>query len=185
MALNSRVEGHPLPCGRLVEDVWEDLEASRRTDHEAQCEHCGTARRSLEQLAEATRLLLHDPAEPPPGLLDRIMAAVRAEVRRSERLPLPSEFGPAEVSEPAVAVVLRFAADRVAGVRARSCRIQLDDEGAVRVRMSLSLRYGSGPAGELFAQVRTRIAAALSGQVGLTAVAVDLELVDVWAADIA
>lgn len=107
-------------------------------------------------------MLVADPAEPPPSLLDRIMAAVRADVRRTERLPLPSDLGPAEISEIAVAVVLRFAADSVVGVRARSCRIELapGDFGAVQVRMSVSLRYGTAPAGEVFDRIRERIATA-------------------------
>lgn len=175
------VRGHALPCGRAVQDVWEDLEAGRVTPHEASCEHCTTARRGLAQLAEATRSLLADPAEPPPGMLDRIMAAVRADVRRAETLPLPSELGPAEISEPAVAAVLRYAADGVPGVRARSCRIELaGDPGAVRVRMSLALRYGTESAATVFGRVRARVGAAISGQIGFTAAAIDLELVDVW-----
>lgn len=182
MAVNSRIVGHPLPCGRLVEDVFEDAQAARADAHSAACEHCATARRSLHQLTEATRLLVQDPAEPPPGLLDRVMAAVRAELRRGAALPLPARLGPAEISEQAVAVVLRYAADGVAGARARSCRIaaEPDRPGSVRIRMSLSLRYRSGPVQALVAEVRRRVSAALSGQVGLNALTVDLELVDIW-----
>jgi len=182
VAVNSRIDGHPLPCGRLVEDVFDDVETGRTDAHSAECEHCATARRSLHQLTEATRLLVEDPAEPPPGLLDRVMAAVRAELRRGAALPLPAQLGPAEVSEQAVAVVLRYAADSVAGVWARSCRIAAEPArpGTVRIRMSLSLRYGSGPVEPLVAEVRRRVSTALSGQVGLTAHTVDLELVDIW-----
>lgn len=182
MAVNSRIGGHPLPCGRLVEEVFDDVEAGLTDAHGARCEHCATARRSLHQLAAATRLLVQDPAEPPPRLLDRVMAAVRVELRRGATLPLPAELGPADVSEQAVAVALRYAADSVAGVWARSCRLEVEPHrpGAVRIRMSLSLRYGSGPAEPMLAQVRRRVVAALSGQVGLHADRVDLELVDVW-----
>lgn len=175
------VRTHALPCGRTVQDVWEDLEAGVVTAHEASCGHCATARRSLQQLAEATRLLLADPVEPPPGLVDRIMAAVRADMRRTEKLPLPSDLGPAEISEPAVAAVLRYTADGVPGVRARSCRVTLAGEpGVVRVRMTLALRFGTGPAGRVFEQVRARVGAAVTGQVGFTVSGIDLELVDVW-----
>lgn len=186
MAMNhptprARNRDHPLPCGRSVEDVWNDVEARRTSSHDATCEHCATARGSLHQLAEATRALLADPAEPPPGLLDRIMAAVRADLRRTETLPLPSDLGPADISEPAVAAVLRYATDSVAGVRARSCRIEWADvPDAVRIRMTLSLRYGTAPGTAVFSAVRERITTAMTGQVGLSPAVIDLEVVDVW-----
>lgn len=182
MAVNSRTDGHPLPCGRLVEDLFDDLEAGRPDAHSAGCEHCATARRSLHQLAEATRLLVDDPAEPPPRLLDRVMSAVRAELRRGTMLPLSAELGPADVAEQAVAVVLRYAADSVPGVWARSCRVdpEPDRPGAAWIRMTLSLRFGTGPAQPLLAEVRRRVSTALSGQVGLQAHTIDLELVDIW-----
>lgn len=181
-ALDGEVRTHPLPCGHSVEEVWEHLETGTVTSHEAACEHCASSRRSLRQLAEATRLLLADPAEPPAGLLDRVMAAVRADVRRVSTLALPSDRGPVDVSVPAVAAVLRFAADGVPGVRARSCHLEVldPDAGTVRVAMTLSSRWGTGTA--VFDEVRSRVGAALAGQVGLTATAVDLELVDVWQA---
>lgn len=186
MALNSRIGGHPLPCGRLVEDLYDDLDAGRVDPHDTSCEHCATARRSLSQLAQATQALVLDTAGPPPALLDRIMQAVHAELRHGPMLPLPTEagteMGPADISEQAVAAVLRYAADAIAGVEARSCRVYpvADRPGLVRVAMSLSLRYRTGPAERLLAEVRSRIATALSGQVGLQPVAVDLEVVDLW-----
>ncbi len=182
MAVNSRTDGHPLLCGRLVEDLFDDLEAGRTDAHSAGCEHCATARRSLHQLAQATRLLVDDPAVPPPRLLERVMSAVRADLGRGAVLPLPAVLGPADVAERAVAVVLRYAADSVAGVWARSCRIdpEPDRPGAAWIRMTLSLRYGTGPAEPLLAEVRRRVSTALSGQVGLRAHTIDLELVDIW-----
>lgn len=182
MAVNSHVDGHPLPCGRLVEDVFADLEAGRLDEHGLCCEHCATARLSLENLSAATQALVEDTAEPPPALLDRVMQAVRADLRRGDVLPLPTELGPADISEQAVAAVLRYAADTVPGVRARSCRITINPGRipAVQVRMSLSLRYGTGPAERLFSDIRRRIGAALAGQIGLFADTIDLEVVDLW-----
>ncbi len=180
MAVTRRTDGHLLPCGRSVEDVLDNLDAGR-DDHT--CEHCATARRSLENLMEATAALVADPSEPPPNLLDRIMQAVRVEARRGDVLALEgADHGPADVSEVAVAAVLRFAADSVDGVWARSCHITVEPEsaGTIAVAMTLSLRYGSGPADGLLGEVRGRLAAALAGQVGLHAHRVDLEIVDVW-----
>jgi hypothetical protein len=182
MALNSHVHGHPLPCGRLVEDVFDDVDAGRVDDHSLACAHCITARRGVEKLASATRALVEDPTDPPAGLVERIMRVARMELRRGETLPLPSELGPADISEYAVAAVLRHAADSVAGVRARSCRItpHPDRPAVVQVRMSLSVRYGTGPAEQVLPDVRRRVSAALAGQVGLSADSIDLEVVDLW-----
>lgn len=183
MAVSNRIDGHPLPCGRLVEDVFDDLDAGRSDDHSTTCEHCVTARRSLDTLTAATRALIDDVAEPPSNLLDRIMAAVRAEVRRGDVLPLgDGGFGPVDISEQAVAAVLRYAADTVDGVWARSCHVSAEAGRAVTVTLSLSLslRFGAGPAERLVDHVRERLAAALAGQVGLRAGRIDLRIEDVW-----
>lgn len=111
------------------------------------------------------------------------MQAVRAEARRGDVLSLPgADLGPANISEAAVAAVLRFAADSVDGVWARSCHVTVEPGFAatVAVAMTLSLRYGSGPVERLLGEVRGRLAAALAGQVGLHAHRVDLQIVDVW-----
>jgi hypothetical protein len=145
--VNSPVHGHLLPCGRLVENLFDDVEAGRTDEHTRACAHCTTARRGVENLATATHALVADPSEPPAGLVERIMQVVRLEFRRGESLPLPSVHGPADISEHAVAAVLRYATDSVPGVRARSCRItpHPDRPVVVRVQMSLLVRYGAGP----------------------------------------
>ncbi len=182
------LDGHPLPCGRLVEDVFDDLEAGRTDTHGRTCEHCITAGRSLVALHEATRALVEDPTEPPPGLLDRIMQAVRAEARRGARLPLvPTDLhgvdlGPVDISEQAVAAVVRYAADTVDGVRARSCRVTTDptDPRALAITLSVSLRYGSGPVEDQITTVRSRVAVAVEGQVGARAAGIDITIIDLW-----
>ena len=186
------LDGHPLPCGRLVEDVFDDLEAGRTDIHGRTCEHCITAGRSLAALQEATRALVEDPTEPSPGLLDRIMQAVRAEARRGARLPLAPtdrsgdpldiDLGPVDISEQAVAAVVRYAADTVDGVRARSCRVTTDtaDPRTLTIALSVSLRYGSGPVQDQIAAVRSRVAVAVEGQVGARAAGIDLTIVDLW-----
>ena len=187
-----RVEGHPLPCGRLVEDVFDDLEAGRADEHSRTCPHCATARRGLTTLTEATRALIDDPSEPSPNLLDRIMQAVRAEGRRGAALPLvPTDdngaattpvLGPVDVSHQAVAAVVRYAADTVEGVRARSCHVVVDlaDPLALRIEMTVALRYGAGPVEAVVDTVRARIGSALRGQVGVRAAVVDVHVSDVW-----
>jgi uncharacterized alkaline shock family protein YloU len=180
MALERTRSGHLLPCGRHVEDVLDELDTRAISPHTRDCPHCTTARHGIEALNEATRALLDDPAEPPPGLLDRIMTAVRAEVRRGDGVALPTEHGPAEISTRAVASLLRYAADTVPGVRARRCRlIATERADTVRIEMSLSLRYGSAM-DELVDQVRQRLATAMSGHIGLFTDTIDVEIVDLW-----
>lgn len=205
MALRSRTAAHVLPCGRTLDDLWDDLwddltdeptddrsggstgdhaAASRGQDaHPRHCPHCRTARSSLHALAAATRAVYDDDKSlaPPPTLQGRIMSAVRAEVRRSNRFPLePGPHGPVDVSAQAVAVVLRFAADSVDGVRARRCRLREVEGGAVRVDLSLSLRFGPGTSTATVEVVRRRVTAAASAQVGLDVDGVDIEVEDLW-----
>lgn len=182
MAANDTTQEHRLPCGRLVEDVFDDLDTGRPNAHNEECEHCRSVVRGLAALEVATEALLRDPAEPPPGVVGRVMNAVRAELRRGDTLPLPAELGPAEISVHAVAAVLRYAADSVPGVWAQRCRIALDPESpdTFDVEMSLSLRYGIGPLEAILDQVRRRVAVAMVGQIGPRAGRIDLTLADVW-----
>lgn len=182
--------GHPLPCGRTVEAVWEDLEAGRTGPH-PDCPHCTTSRRSLTELAAATRALVEDPTEPPPGLLDRIMAAVRADLDSADAVALPDPRRPAGtppgdvvISTRALAAVLRFAVDGVDGVRAQRCRIEPDpaDPFTVDVAMTVSVRYGAGTV-DAVATARERVRAALSDRVGLTLATLTVEVADVWTGD--
>ena len=120
MAMNSTAQGYLLPCGRDIESAWDrldEIEAGRGDEHEQTCPHCRTVRESLRVLREVTGHLVEHPLEPSVGLTDRVMAAVRAEVRRHDMVPLPSaEPGAVLISEQAAATVLRFAADSVVGV---------------------------------------------------------------------
>ncbi len=177
---------HPLPCGRTVEEVWQDMEDGATTGHAADCPHCATARAGLQQLAEATELLVEDPVEPPAGLLGKVMAAVRADLSLSRPIPLPAPSGAVvDISTNALAAVLRYAVDTVMGVRAHRCRIAVDPEipHTVRVWMSVSLRYGSGQVSAL-ERARQRVAAALSSRIGLGLTVLDFEVVDVWIDDV-
>ncbi|WP_427893371.1 hypothetical protein ACQHIV_10895 [Kribbella sp. GL6] len=168
---------HPLACGRTVEDVWEELDSGTPSAHLADCPHCRTARASLEQLAAATEMLIDDPVDVPTGLLDRIMTAVRADVNLGRTIPLGS--ADVQLSVPALAAVLRYAVDGVPGIRARQCRIELVDDDAVRVSMTVALKFGAGQVGAL-EEARERAAAALRAQIGYAVESLDFEVVDVW-----
>jgi len=184
MAL-TRADAHLLPCGRGIEDLWTRLD-STGDEHERHCPHCRTARTSLHALAEATRAVLADESlTAPPGLHNRIMFAVRAEVRRGQRLPLPAgDLGPIDVSEQAVAAALRFAADTVSGVRARRCRVHnahdVAGREALEVRLGIAIAYSPDTSIDVVQAVRDRVVAAAAGQVGLDLLRVDVQVEDVY-----
>lgn len=188
MALDRTAPAHDLPCGRHVEDVLDELDSGTLSGHTLSCAHCTTARHGIEALNEATRILLDDPAEPEPGLFDRVMNAVRVEIRHSESITLPTGRDHADISIRAVASLLRFAADNVPGVRARHCRLDLvppdPDPGivavpAVRIDMSLTVRYGTALE-PVLEQVRAQLVAAMAGHIGLDARTINLDVVDLW-----
>ncbi|WP_030515544.1 anti-sigma factor [Nocardia sp. NRRL WC-3656] len=190
MALTELTESdYTLPCGRSVEQVWDRLdavEAGLADEHESDCPHCAAARESLLTLRAATRELVDEPDPPPPAMFDRIMSAVRAEVRRGRMVSLATPNpGSVEVSEQAIAAVLRYAADTVAGVRARSCRI--DDHGpdadgghAITVALSISVRHGDTAVERVVPQVRERVRAAATARAGLALDRLDITVVDVY-----
>ncbi|MBF6326917.1 Asp23/Gls24 family envelope stress response protein [Nocardia transvalensis] len=190
MAVTSATENdYLLPCGRGLEQVWQRLdavEAGRADDHEASCPHCAAARESLFTLRTATRELIEEPDPPPPDLFGRIMSAVRAEVRRGRTLALSTPHpGTLEVSEQAVAVVLRYAADTVDGVRARSCHVHgrgpgADGEQTIAVEMTIAVRMGGRGVEELIPRVRERVRAALSARIGLALERLDITVVDIY-----
>jgi hypothetical protein len=191
MAVNPETQGYLLPCGRDVETVWErlaDVEAGRFDEHDLTCPDCRDARASLLTLREATGELLADTEEPAPHLTGRIMSAVRAEVRRRhDMLPLPTaEPGRVRISEHAVAAVLRFAADSVAGVRARRCRVHAGDSGVgadddvvLVVELTVAVSYRSF-AWRSLDLVRQRVAAAAATRIGPMVHRLDLIVEDIY-----
>jgi uncharacterized alkaline shock family protein YloU len=190
MAMNSTAQGYLLPCGRDIEVAWdrlEEIEAGRGDEHEQTCPHCRAARESLRMLREVTGHLIEYPVEPSVGLTDRIMAAVRAEVRRHDMVALPSaEPGAVLISEQAAATVLRFAADSVVGVHARRCRVTATPSaedagavGAVEVELSVAVSYRSFVAGELQV-VRERVSAAAAAGIGVRVARLDVIVTDLY-----
>jgi hypothetical protein len=190
MAVDQADAGYLLPCGRTVDDAWERLaavDAGRADEHELSCPHCRTAHQSLRALRDATEELAADLDEPAPGLTDRIMSAVRADIRRRDMLPLPAfEPGAVEISEQAVAAVLRFAADEVPGVRARRCRLSVrlgpDGEPLVDAELTLAVSYLSHTHGAVEV-VRERAAAACVARVGFRLARLDLLVDDIYEGD--
>ncbi|NIH83431.1 Asp23/Gls24 family envelope stress response protein [Amycolatopsis granulosa] len=180
---------HDLPCGRSLEEVWDTLgavEAGFATDHDLTCPHCSTARGSLLALRDATRELAAEEAEPSRDLTEKIMAAVRNDVRRYGRMvPLPAaEAGRLEVSSAAVAAVLRFAADGMDGIRGRRCRVtptgvDADGQTLIEAELTVAAAYRV-ELDEVLDRLRERVSAACASGIGVRLVRLDLTVEDVY-----
>ncbi|WP_181772556.1 Asp23/Gls24 family envelope stress response protein [Amycolatopsis pittospori] len=184
MAMNHATQDYLLPCGRDVEQVWErldEVDAGRADAHELDCPHCRATRESLRVLRGLTRELADDDTEPSPDLTSRIMSAVRAEVRRRDLVPLASpEPGEVQVSDQAVAAVLRFAADTVDGVRARHCRVGRSTEHTLAVDVELHLVIAHDFDGDSLNVVRERVTAAAGARIGIRLARLDLVVEDIY-----
>jgi len=177
MAMNDTDESYLLPCGRDVEAVWDRLDEIDA--HELECPHCLGARESLRALRAATEEMANDTEQPSHALFGRIMSAVRADMGRGAMLALSDDdTGPVQVSERAIAAVLRFAADSVIGVRARHCEVvaRLD---VVFVSMRIAVEYGKFNVGVVDV-VRDRVTAAASARVGVRVNRLDITVEDLY-----
>ncbi|MEU0004143.1 hypothetical protein ABZ079_07545 [Streptomyces sp. NPDC006314] len=170
-----------LPCGRLLSRVWERAQdAPPAADpHTLSCPHCRAAVEGLAVVNAATRTLR---AQDPPGLralADRVMSAVRAEVRLGRLLPLADPDRDLRIAESAAAKVLRRAADTVPGARAATCRLEPAGAGPdVRVTLTLAATLGR-PLPDTARQARRSVADAAAQALGLAVAAVDITVVDV------
>lgn len=172
-----------LPCGRSVAQVWEQArDPARPADpHTATCPHCRQAADGFAALDAATEALA---AEEPPSarfVAERVMRAVRAEVRLGRPLPLDDPSGDLRVAENTAAKVLRRAADRVPGARAASCRLTPLDDGTVTVAMTLAVGLDA-PLPDRADLVRRAVVHAAVQELGLRVGAVDLRIVSTLAA---
>lgn len=170
-----------LPCGHDAAQVWEQDELDA---HQAGCPHCLAAFEDANGLRAAVARLAAQPLPPPPGVVDRVMDAVRAELRPLDPLALPSPLGPAALGRPAAATVLRRVVDGMAGLRARSCRIEQlepDPDGVAPLVVSMTVlaRFGLDLV-EVTARVRQMVIAAGEQALGVPVVRVDIEVVDLW-----
>jgi hypothetical protein len=177
----------PLGCGRDAALVWDRAEAGLPPDeHERDCPHCSAAFAEADRLHRLVHRMAAEPVEPPPSVLERAMGAVRTEFRQRDLLELASPHGPARLSRPAAAAVLRHAVDRMAGVRARSCRIEQaagtgpdGQPAAADVMITVTARFGVELA-SVTARVRQLVLAAGEQALGVPVRRVDIDVVDVF-----
>jgi hypothetical protein len=177
----------PLGCGRDAALVWDRAEAGLPPDeHERDCPHCSATFADADRLRRLVHRMAAEPVEPPPSVLERAMGAVRTEFRQRDLLELASPHGPARLSRPAAAAVLRHAVDRMAGVRARSCRIEQaagpgpdGQPAAADVMITVTARFGVELA-SVTARVRQMVLAAGEQALGVPVRRVDIDVVDVF-----
>jgi hypothetical protein len=171
----------PLGCGRDAALVWDRAEAGLPPDeHERDCPHCCAAFAEADRLHRLVHRMAAEPVEPPPSVLERAMGAVRTEFRQRDLLELASPHGPARLSRPAAAAVLRHAVDRMAGVRARSCRIE-QAPGTLEADVTITVTAPFGvDLASVTARVRQMVVAAGEQALGVPVRRVDIEVVDVY-----
>ncbi|MFD3874844.1 hypothetical protein [Streptomyces sp. NPDC058623] len=167
-----------LPCGRPLSHAWEQARDTAATadPHTARCPYCWQAVEGLAALDEATRALRAKERPSGHSLADRVINAVRAEVRLGAMLPLDDPALDLRIAENAAAKVLRKAADTVTGSRAASCRLTPTGHGtAVHVAMTLATTLDQ-PLPKRAAQVRRAVLHAADHVLGLAVTDVDLEI---------
>jgi uncharacterized alkaline shock family protein YloU len=111
-------------------------------------------------------------------VMEAVLDTVTAELRPQDLLALDSPAGPALLSRPAAARVLRHVVDRMDGMRARSCRIEQDGL-ALSVAITVTARFGVDLA-SVTARVRQMVVAAGEQALGAPVARVDITVVDLW-----
>ncbi|MFI9822028.1 hypothetical protein ACIHFC_16395 [Streptomyces sp. NPDC052013] len=166
-----------LPCGRSLSRAWELVRDSEVPDpHATHCPHCQQAVEGLAALDPAAHALRAGDLPDSRNLADRVMRAVRAEIRLGRLLPLDDPAEDLWIAERAAARALRRAADGVPGVRAAGCRLRPAGDGtAVHVSMTLASTLDQ-PLPDRAAEVRRAVLHAAEHELGLAVTGVDLRI---------
>lgn len=167
-----------LPCGRPLGHAWEQARDPVTADpHTAHCPHCQEAVEGLTALDRATRALRGQRQPDSRGLANRVINAVRAEVRLGALLLLDDPDHDLRIAESAAAKELRRAADTVPGLRAASCRLTpaRDDRASHVVTITIAATLDQ-PLPERAEKVRRAVLHAADRLLGLAVTAVDLKI---------
>ncbi|MFJ4776281.1 hypothetical protein [Streptomyces sp. NPDC088762] len=168
-----------LPCGRPLLAAWQQARSPGSTapdPHTGDCPYCRQAVEGLRALDRATLSLRAEEQPDVHSLANRVINAVRAEVRLGASLPLDDPDHDLRIAESAAAKVLRRAADTVPGTHAASCRLTpTPDDTAVHVVMTLATTLDR-PLPERAAQVRQAVLHAAHHELGLAVTGVDVEI---------
>ncbi|MFD7260108.1 hypothetical protein [Streptomyces sp. NPDC059874] len=167
-----------LPCGRPLGRAWEQARdpatADAHTDH---CPYCQEAVEGLTALDRATRALRGEQQPDSHSLANRVINAVRAEVRLGAMLLLDDPDHDLRIAESAAAKELRRAVDTVPGLRAASCRVtpDQDDRASHVVTITIAATLDL-PLPERAEKVRQAVLRAADHILGLAVTAVDLKI---------
>jgi hypothetical protein len=180
MAVNPA--GDTLPCGRYGGQLWDSLSESPPDQHTRSCPHCQAVLATIRPVAAAISQLAAEPVSPPADLASNVMSAIRARTHRNHRIPLPAPAGMRlDIREQAATAILRAAADRIDGVRARSCQLirAAGRESPTGAQLTISVRYGT-PADQRAALVRAAVRAAARSQLGLALDTINITVTDIY-----
>lgn len=181
-----------LPCGADLADLWD---TGRPAPGHHDCPECRAALTAREALEHTVRTALDEDSAPAPDpvFLDRVMAAVRTELRPGPLVPLGEPDDEEWITTAAAAGALRAAIDALPGVCAGRCRIApLDERRPAPRPPAADRRLPRGPLRaeiEVFADlrrplpqtavlVRAAVAEAAALRVGLTIRQVDVTVRD-------
>ncbi|MFJ4672440.1 Asp23/Gls24 family envelope stress response protein [Kitasatospora purpeofusca] len=179
-----------LPCGAGLAELWD---AGQPAASHASCPECLRALTSLDALQQTVRTALAEDrrGSDRPGFVDRVMGAVRTELRPGPLVPLGEEEDDDWITAAAAAGVLRAAVDDLSGVCAGSCRLVALHEaggsgpwgrglprGPLRVAVEVFTDL-SRPLPDTAALVRAAVADAATRRIGL-----DVRQVDVLVRDL-
>lgn len=177
MAVDPSDDHDRLPCGTTVDALLRHLTSGRLTEHESSCEYCREQAEELRPLVAAVRQSDDQEVTAPPGLLSDVMRAVRAERRAGTTVVLAGPGpGGTEIREAAVAALLRASVDSVPGVVVGRCRVRQSREGLTvlaTARVALGL-----PIIEAAEAARRAMRTLIEDRLGLSAVRVDIDVVD-------
>ncbi|MGW5852038.1 hypothetical protein ACWFQ8_29510 [Streptomyces sp. NPDC055254] len=169
-----------LPCGRPLGRAWEQARAPAGTadPHSIRCPCCRGAIEGATALDRATRALRAEVGPDSHGLANRIIGAVRAEVRLSTLLGVTGpDHDPRPAERAAAAKVLRRAADTVPGARTASCRLtpSTGNRAVHAVAISVAAKLDT-PLRERAEAVRQAVLHAAEHVLGLAVTTVDVEV---------
>ncbi len=178
-----------LPCGRDPLDVVDRARAGHSDDHELGCPYCqaeiDAAGRSLSLASDLAAL--DSDVVVPPTLLPAVMRGVWSELRRSTDISLPAVDGGITVSDRAIVSVLNSVLDGLDLMHVHTCRVLISepDSDTARTAPQLAVEVRAAAAYNtdvpvIAEQARSLVAETLHRQFALAAVAIDIDIIDVF-----
>lgn len=186
MALENRTV---LPCGRDPLEIVDAALAGRSDPHVDDCSYCRKAiadERGQHSIADDLR---DSATSAPTTLLPSVMSTVWAELRPGRQVPL-SSIGTAFATELALSSAVQHDLDLLPDLEIQVCRARLQDRDEAPVEppvdgplLHVDVTAAAAYPADLLAladAVRARAAKTLTVQFGLSAVAIDVDIVDLY-----